>query len=56
MEKLLPPGIARVSSTGTSSANLDWVFNGGGTEVSGTFNLGSFSGTTGSHNASNGNK
>ena len=47
-------GTARVKSTTTSSAVLDWVFNGGGTDVSGTFNWGSFSGT-GSYNAYNNN-
>jgi fibronectin-binding autotransporter adhesin len=39
------PGVARLKAPDASSAVLDWVMNGGSTEVSGTFNFGSFSGT-----------
>ena len=39
------PAVARLKSPDASSAVLDWVMNGGSTEVSGTFNFGSFSGS-----------
>ena len=48
------PGIVRLQGPASSSAALDWVFNGGGTDASGTYNFGSFSGS-GSYNAYNGN-
>lgn len=47
-------GICRIKSTTTSSAVLDWVFNGGGTDVGGTFYWGSYSGS-GTYSAYNNN-
>ncbi|HEX9047778.1 MAG TPA: autotransporter-associated beta strand repeat-containing protein, partial [Verrucomicrobiae bacterium] len=46
--------VSRLKTPDASSAVLDWVMNGGSTEVSGTFNFGSFSGT-GNFNAFNNN-
>ncbi|HTL73104.1 MAG TPA: autotransporter-associated beta strand repeat-containing protein [bacterium] len=48
------PAVARLKTPDASSAVLDWVMNGGSTEVSGTFNFGSFNGS-GNFNAFNNN-
>jgi autotransporter-associated beta strand protein len=47
-------GISRVKTTASSSSAVAWQINGGSTEVSGTFNFGSFSGS-GNFAAFNGN-
>jgi autotransporter-associated beta strand protein len=48
------PAVARLKSPDASSAMLDWVMNGGSTEVPGNFHFGSFSGN-GNFNAWNNN-
>lgn len=48
------PAVARLKTTDSSSAVLDWVMNGGSTEVPGNFYFGSFSGN-GNFNAFNNN-